>query len=157
MSEQSRTQETQLSPEQIIQAGSEFLQHFGVEANPTEQPQEFLDAMAQIDPRYQGGRELVRYELEADQTEWDDATKEVIMSTAESMRMLETETPLTGEFDAVIVLGGARQANLDRARYAFDSMQFGLAKTKHLIIAGSSRQLNDFLARSNRFESPGKI
>ena len=143
MTEQVRPQETQPTPEQLLQAGSELLQHFAVEVSPTEQPEQFLEAMAQLDPRYQGGRELVRFELEADQTEWDEETKAVIMRTAESMRMLEAETPLTGNFDAVIVLGGARQSSLDRTRYAVEAAKDGAANIKQLIVAGSSRELNE--------------
>lgn len=42
MREQSRPQETQPTPEQLLQAGSEFLQHFAVEVSPTEQPEQFM-------------------------------------------------------------------------------------------------------------------
>ncbi|MEK7599416.1 MAG: hypothetical protein AAB462_00030 [Patescibacteria group bacterium] len=142
-SEQSRPQETQLSPEQIFQAGSEFLQHFGVEADPFEQPQEFQAALEQLNPRFQGGRDLVRFELEADQTEWDEPTKDVIMRAAEGMRMLETETPLTDRFDVVIALGGARQSNLDRTRYAVKAIREKTATVDNLIVAGSSRVLSE--------------
>jgi hypothetical protein len=143
MSEQLRPQESQLSAEHFLQAGSEFLEHFAVEVSPTEQPEQFLEALAQLNPRFQGGRELVRWQLEADQTEWDDATKDVIMRTAESMQMLETETPLAGQFDVVIVLGAARQANLDRARYGAKAIKEGGAQVKQLVIAGSSRPINE--------------
>lgn len=155
MSEQLRPQETQLSPEQLLQAGSEFLQHFAVEVSPTEQPEQFLEAMAQLDPRYQGGRELVRFELEADQTEWDEETKGVIMRAAESMRMLETETPLLGQFDVVIALGGARQSNLDRTRYAVEAAKDGKAGIKQLIVAGSSRELNEAEQKATENYAPG--
>lgn len=59
MSELLRPQETQPTPEQLLHAGSEFLQHFGVEVSPIDQPEKFLKTIAQLDPRYQGGRELV--------------------------------------------------------------------------------------------------
>src|SRR5580700_8471737 len=98
MTEQLRPQESQLSPQETLQAGAEFLQHFGVEVNPLENPEQFTEALAQLDPRYQGGRNLVRFELEADQTEWPEDTKQVIMGAAEKMRMLETETPLVGDY-----------------------------------------------------------
>lgn len=147
MTEQLQSQEaqpTQLTPEQILRAGSEFLQHFGVEVSSIEQrPEQFLEAMAQLDPRYQGGRKLVRWQLEADQTEWDEETQGVIMRAAERMGMLEAETPLQGEFDVVIVLGGARQANLDRARYPVEATKEGEAEFPHLVVAGSSRKLNE--------------
>ncbi len=155
MSEQYRPHESQPSPEQLLQAGSEFLQHFGVEVNPTEQPEQFLEAMAQLDPRYQGGRELVRWQLEADQTEWDEETKGVIMRAAESMRMLEPETPLQGDFDVVIALGGARQANLDRARYAVEGAKEGKTSFKSLVVAGSSRELNEAEQENASNYAPG--
>jgi hypothetical protein len=155
MSEQLGPQETQLSPEQLLQAGSEFLQHFAVEVSPTEQPEQFLEAMAQLDPRYQGGRELVRWQLEADQTEWDEETQGVIMRAAESMRMLEPETPLQGEYDVVIALGGARQANLDRTRYAVEAAKEGKAEIKQLIVAGSSRELNEAEQENAANYAPG--
>ncbi len=155
MTEQYRPQETQPTGEQLLQAGSEFLQHFGVEANPVEQPEAFREALQQLDPRYQGGRDLVRWELEADQTEWDDTTKDLITRTAESMRMLEVETPLQGSYDAVIVLGGARQSNLDRTRYAVDAIKEGTATVKHLIVAGSSRELNEAEQENTANYAPG--
>lgn len=141
--EQIQNKETQFNPQEVLQAGSELLEHFGVEASAVEQPEQFLEAMAQLDPRYQGGRELVRWQLETDQTEWSEDTKQIILRAAEGMRMLEQETSLSGQFDAVIALGGARQSNLDRARYAVEAAKEGNANFKHLIVAGSSRELNE--------------
>lgn len=143
MTEQLRNPESQLTPEQIFQAGAEFLQHFGVEVSPTEQPEAFTAALAQLDPRYQGGRELVRWQLEADQTEWPEDTKQVIANAAEGMRMLVSETPLVGDYDVVIALGGARQSNLDRTRYAAEAINDGKANVGHLVVAGSKRKLNE--------------
>jgi hypothetical protein len=150
-----QNKETQLTSQEILQNGSELLEHFGVEVSPTEQPEQFLEAMAQLDPRYQGGRELVRWQLEADQTEWDEDTKNIIMRAAESMRMLEAETPLHGQFDAVIALGGARQANLDRTRYAVEATKDGSAEFKQLIVAGSSRELNEAEQENAANYAPG--
>jgi hypothetical protein len=143
MSEQLRPQETQPTPEQALQTGREFLQHFGVEVSPTEQPEQFMVAMKELDPRYQEGRELVRWELAADQREWPEETKDVILRTAESMRMLEKETPLSGHYDVVIALGGANQQNHERPAYALEAMKEGKASFKQLVIAGSSRKLKD--------------
>jgi len=156
MSEQKQSlQELQPSAEQLLHAGSEFLEHFDVKVDPFEQPEEFREALQQLDPRYQGGRDLVRWELEKDQTEWDDTSKDIIMSTAESMRMLEVETPLQGNYDAVIVLGGARQSNLDRTNYAVAALQEGAAKTKHLVVAGSNRALNEAEQENTANYAPG--
>lgn len=55
--------------------------------------------------------------------------------------MLETETPLVGDYDVVIALGGARQSNLDRTRYAAEAVKSGKASIKQLVVAGSSRAL----------------
>lgn len=155
MSEPLQQKETQLTPEELLRTGSEFLQHFGVEVSPIEQPEQFLEAMAQLDPRYQGGRELVRFELEDDQTAWDEETKGVIMRAAEGMRMLETETPLSGRFDVVIALGGARQSNLDRSRYAVEAVKGGKAGINQLIVAGSSRELNEAEQKATENYAPG--
>jgi hypothetical protein len=141
--EQTKNTETQLSSQEVLQAGAEFLEHFGVQTNPAEQPEQFLEAMAQLDPRYQGGRELVRFELEADQTDWPEETKQIIMRAAESMRMLDTETPLIGDYKVVIALGGARQSNLDRTRYAAVAAESEQATFGELVVAGSIRKLND--------------
>jgi hypothetical protein len=155
MTEQYRPQETQPTSEQLLKAGGELLQHFGVEADPVKNPDEFRAALKQLDPRYQGGRNLVRWQLEADQTEWDEPTKDIIMRTAESMRMLEAETPLQGDFDAVIVLGGARQSNLDRTNYAVEAIKGGKANVKQLIVAGSSRELNEAEQENTANYAPG--
>ncbi len=147
--------ESQLSPQEVLQGGAEFLQHFGVAANPLEQPEEFAEALSQLDPRYQGGRELVRWQLEADQTQWPEATKQVIMRTAENMRMLVSETPLRGEHDVVIVLGGARQANLDRTYYVASAVSGGEASTAYLSVAGSTRKLNEAEQENTANYAPG--
>ena len=57
--------------------------------------------------------------------------------------MLETETPLQGHYDAVAALGGARQANLDRLRYAAEARRSGKASFDHLVAAGAKRKLRD--------------
>jgi hypothetical protein len=155
MSEHLHQPERQLTPEQVFQAGAEFLQHFGVEVNPTEQPEEFKAALAQLDPRYQGGRELVRWQLEADQTEWPEDTKQTIMDAAEGMRMLVPETPLVGDYDVVISLGGARQSNLDRTRYAAEAASEGKANVGRLVVAGSRRKLNEQEQESVSNYAPG--
>ncbi|HEY1645851.1 MAG TPA: hypothetical protein VGF75_05785 [Candidatus Saccharimonadales bacterium] len=155
MNEQLSTQEAQVSPEQVLQAGSEFLQHFGVEVSPAEQPDQFMEAMKQLDPRYEGGRELVRYELAEDQREWPEDTKQVIMRGAENMGMLKPETPLVGDIDVVIALGGANQQNHERPRYALEAMKKGEATFKQLVIAGSSRKLKEAEQKNTANYAPG--
>jgi hypothetical protein len=69
--------------------------------------------------------------------------------------MLETETPLQGNYDVVIVLGGARQSNLDRTRYAVDAIKKGNATFKHLVVAGSSRELQEAERENTTNYAPG--
>lgn len=155
MTEHDSNMESQLTGEQILQAGRPFLEHFGVDVDPLEQPEAFRAALQQIDPRYQGGRDLVRFELEADQTQWDDETRDVIMGTAESMRLLEVETPLVGDHDVVIVLGGARQSNKDRTDYAVKAIKEGKATARRLVVAGSGRKLNEAEQLNTANYAPG--
>jgi hypothetical protein len=149
-------QETQPTPEQILASAKEFLDRFGVEIDPKTDRKTFLDALQQLDPRFKGNRDLVRWQLEEDHTEWADEpkkteqsdkpkkpTEEVIKDTAEAMGLLKPETQLVGNFYVVVSLGAARQANLDRARYATEAIRNGHAKVPLLIITGSDRQLNE--------------
>lgn len=71
------------------------------------------------------------------------------------MRMLVPETPLEGDYDVVIALGGARQSNIDRLRYAADAAARGQAGFKHLIIAGSTRKLNEAEQENTSNYAPG--
>lgn len=155
MSEYIPERETQLNAEQVLQAGAELLAHFGVAANPHEHPEEFAAALNQLDPRYQGGHDLVRFELEKDETQWPEATRHIIMQAAEGMRMLEAETPLTGVYDVVVALGGARQSNLDRTRYAMQGASASSATFRHLVVAGSSRELPEAEQQNTANYAPG--
>jgi hypothetical protein len=141
MSEKLRSNENQLNSEQVFDASRGFLQHFGVGIDPKKNPKEFKEALAQLDPRYKGGRDLVRWQLESDQTEWDEKTKDTIMQTAESLRMFEAETPLVGHFDAVLVMAGARQSNVDRTMYAL-RCAYDKADFQSMGVVGSTRKLN---------------
>jgi hypothetical protein len=136
-------QETQPTPEQILDSATEFLQHFGVQIDPKSDRNAFLDAIKQLDPRFQGERDLVRWQLEQDTTEWDEDTESIIMATAERFGILKPETQLVGDYDVVISLGAARQANLDRARYAAAAVGSDQATADMLIVTGSDRPLND--------------
>ena len=147
--------ETSLVAIDVLKRGQPLLEHFGVPASLSELPLQFIEAIKQLDPRFQGGRDLVRWQLEQDQTQWDEETKRVILDVAASMRMTEGETPLVGQYDAVIVLGGARQANLDRARYAVESVHKERASFGHLIVAGSTRKLNETEQSNTENYAPG--
>ena len=144
-----------LTAQETLSAGAEFLSHFGVEADALTQNGQFIESLNQLNPRFQGERELVRFELESDQTEWDDETKTIVMQTAERLRMLVPETPLAGEFDVVISLGAARQANLDRIRYATAARSIGEASYSRLIATGSSRELSDAEKDNTANYAPG--
>jgi hypothetical protein len=142
---------TQLTPEDVLSAGGEFLNHFDVEISP-DSTQEFISAMDQLNPRFQGERALVRFELEKDQTKWPEETIDITMNAAEAMRMLVPQTPFEGNLDTVVVLGAARQAPLDRMRYAARCMYrraslgtqtANVFREGALIFGGSKRILND--------------
>ena len=151
--------ETQPNAQEILRAGAEFIEHFGIQPSPFEQPEEFLEALKQLNPRYEGDRNLLRFELEQahDSNEWPEESRQIIAQTAESMRMLEPETPLTGHFDAVIALGGARMSNLDRAAYAAEAVKSNEAKIDHLIVAGSARKVGDGERAATDSYAPGAI
>jgi hypothetical protein len=158
--------EKPLSPYEVLESGQELLQHFGVEVNPVENPEEFLEAIKQLDPRFQGERSLSRQDLEQDATEWPEDTIALITQAAEAMRMvaldersrpISNETPLVGHYDLVIALGAARQANLDRTRYAVDCAKGNRESTsfKQLVVAGSSRRLGEAEQANTTNYAPG--
>lgn len=141
-----------LNPQEVFHAGAELLEHFNINIDPAAEPDRFQEALKQIDPRYKGDRHLIRYDLESDENEWPDRTKQVIIQAAENMRMtsfnsegetVKIETPLEGHYDLVVTLGGARQANLDRLRYAVDALNNGHASFDRLVVAGAQRPLRD--------------
>ncbi len=122
-----------------------FLAYFGVEINSFDDPDAFMSALRQLDPRYKDDRNLVRYQLEHDQTQWPTDAVEAIMACTRDMRMLEPETlPQSDrEYYLIIVLGGARQSNLDRARFAARCKTECYYPKGNLVVAGSSRKLDD--------------
>jgi hypothetical protein len=147
------SQEPHLSAEQVLRIGSEFLIHFGVEADPVQDHNEFDRAVDQLNPRYKADRDLVRWELESDHTQWPQQTNRIIMNAADGLRMLPTrvdgrgedvinETKLIGMFDYVVVLPAARQAPLDRALFAYDAMG-GTALFEDVLFPGSTRKLDE--------------
>lgn len=137
------SQEPLQTAEQILAAGQPLMDHFGIEADARINQEGFTAALAQLDPRYKGERSLVRWQLEADQTEWPEATDVLVKQTAEAMRMMHAETPLQGRFDLVLVMGGARQAPADRARYAAECLFNKSADFISVAVLGSQRPLDD--------------
>lgn len=114
-----------------------FLEHFRVTLDPF-RAEKCIEPLQELDPR-KGG--LVRFQLESDSTNWPDETKEIVRLTAETMGMFKRETPLEGDWDLVIALGGARRANFDRLNYAAEAIAQGRATTQELIIVGSFERL----------------
>ena len=112
----------------------QFLDCFGVMVDPFADPAGFIETLQTVDPRYQGEHRL-RFQLEADQTTWPEEVKTVVMACVKKMRMLEPSTTYDCDFDATIILGGARQSNLDRVRFAV-----GL-NSSLVVVAGSNRLL----------------
>lgn len=132
-----------VNAEQTLAAGAELMAHFGADIDPLADAQGFRDAMQQLNPRFNGARDLVRYELEGDVTEWPDADKTMIMKAVTAQGLLIPETPLEGAFGHVVSLGAARQANLDRPRYAMAARRSGAARFAGLTIAGSARTIRE--------------
>lgn len=152
MSEFTIRHESQPDPYEVLASAKDLLGHFGVEEDPAEEPEQFVSAIKQLDPRYQGERIESRQALEKDERDWSPETVEVINRTAQALRMVvfdeegrpgHIETPLVGHYDAVIALGGARRSNLDRTRYAVDCLKDPNTTFNHLIVAGSGRPLRD--------------
>lgn len=120
----------------------DFLKFFNIETDPFLQTEAFIRSLAAIDPRYENGRNLVRFQLEGIKPLLTEEALDKVMSAARILRITEEKTLLEGEFDLVVVLGGARQSNLDRLRYVAEAIQSGNAKIEMLVIAGSTRKLN---------------
>ncbi|MCX6812510.1 MAG: hypothetical protein NTW79_02715 [Candidatus Berkelbacteria bacterium] len=119
-----------------------FLEKLGIEADPFRELDEFKAACEQANPRYKGGRDLVRFQLEADETTWPSGVRQATMNLANKLGMTHGETPLIGEWDLIIALGGARRSPLHRACYATQSIIESRASGM-LVIAGSTRKLYD--------------
>lgn len=124
-----------------LDAIRQLISSLGIDPNPILDPDGFIEALRQVGPRYKGERPLLRFQLKADKSQWSPDMIRDIMDAAMVMRMLEPETPLESEFDAVIALGGARQSNLDRTRYAAKAIGDGNAKARLIMVAGSNRPL----------------
>lgn len=118
-----------------------FLRASGIEVNPFTQLEAFKQACEQANPRYKGGRDLVRFQLEEDESNWPEEVTDATLNLAGFLGMCRGETPLTGEYDVIIALGGARRAPLHRACYAAQAIEDVRATADMIIVAGSIRQL----------------
>ncbi len=118
-----------------------FLEEIGIDADPFTEPEAFLKACEQANPRYKGGRDLVRFQLEEDETQWEPQQRRATMILARELGMFN-EKRLEGDWDVVIALGGARRSPLHRACYAAEAIARGKAGAKVLVFAGSNRPTN---------------
>jgi len=120
-----------------------FLHEIGIEVDPIRELEDFKKACEQANPRYQGGRDLVRFQLEQDTSTWPAGVRYATMNFALRLGMTSGETPLNGEWDLIIALGGARRSPLHRACYAAQAIAESRAGAGILAVAGSTRLLND--------------
>lgn len=134
---------------------SAFLECFNITAHPFVQVERFLEMLQQCDPRYKGGRDLVRWQLEEDDSEWPEETVKIIMAVADLFEMRLDSTPFDCPVDLVIAMGGARQAPLDRTWFAYSCL--GRIGFNHcdLVVAGSARVLNDQERADTQNYAPG--
>lgn len=143
MSMHERMESLALSADQVLDATEAFREHFGLTVDPRTNPDEFEQAIREVNPRFAGDRkyiDVVRFQLEDDVTDYTAHDKKVIMRAAGALDMLAPETPLVGEFDVIVGLGAARMANYDRLQYAAEALKSGHADGL-LIAAGGLRLL----------------
>lgn len=129
-----------ISVSDVLERTSEYREVFGLIADPHKNPEEFIAAARQLNPRYKGDRTLVRFELKGTEPSFTLEQRGSIIMTAAALDMLKRETPLRGEFDVVVAHGGARRAAYDRLKYAAEALSSGQA-SGHLMAAGSTRPL----------------
>lgn len=134
---------SRVDAERVLTVGTELMGHFGADIDPIADPENFRNALTQLNPRFSGDRDLVRFELEGDVTAWSSADKDEIMDAATTQGLLAEETPLKGVFDHVISLGAARQANLDRPTYAMNARLSHTALFAGMTIVGSARKIGE--------------
>lgn len=146
-----------VNPREVLEQGSALLSRFGVEVDPVAESELFQQAMNELNPRFSGDRELSRYELEADDREWSEGDRSLIVETGREFGLLNPETRLTGSYDAVIAMGAARMAPLDRLQYAANAVVSGEAKAKLLIAAGSERVVGDAERSATDLYAPGAV
>lgn len=132
---------TNVSAEEVLERTALYREIFDFTIDPVAEPDRFEALTKELSPRYDGDRQLVRFELErADDSGFTAEQRGVIMRTAVDLEMLKNETPLEGKFDLVIALGAARMANYDRTYYGAESLQSEKAAGK-LVVVGSTRSL----------------
>lgn len=146
-----------VNPREILEIGAPLLNRFSVEVDPVADTDVFQRAMNELNPRFKDGRVLTRFELEADDTKWSENDRTLIVNTAKEFGLINPETPLLGGYDAVIAMGAARMAPLDRLSYAADAVTSGAASAKLLIAAGSERKVGDGERSATDTYAPGAV
>ena len=134
-----------LSGKQLLRcdAAQIFLDAMGIDQDPIHDLEQFKLACEQNNPRYTGGKDLVRYELEKDDQKWKPQIRRATMNLANFLNMCRGETPLVGNFDLILALGGARRSPLHRACYAAQAIVDNRADAQFIAIACSTRPLRD--------------
>jgi hypothetical protein len=127
--------EKQLTPRELLEVSDDFLAAFNVTVSPFTEAGMFLEELGRLRPEYKA-----RFELEKSTQEFN-AADEIIRRTAEAYGMMDEQTRLRGDFDVLIILGGARRSNLDRANYALEAFKARDINFGQMVIAGSARPL----------------
>jgi len=122
-----------------------FLKAVGIDINPFKEPEQFKQACHDTNTRFNGGQDLVRYQLASveDRRDWDEDVVLATMNLAGKLGMRHGESPLTGKFDLIIASGGARLAAMNRACYAVQAILDNRATTSLIVLAGSTRAIRD--------------
>ena len=120
-----------------------FLRHVGIDADPIKEYDAFKQACSQANPRYKGDRDLVRFQLEENTSTWDPDLCDATMLLARELGMFNEK-----RFDRTVAkiglaLGGARRSPLHRACYIAEDIVRGKIKVDVLVVAGSTRPLNE--------------
>lgn len=118
-----------------------FLREFGITADPFRELPLFKEQCEKANDRYKDGKDLVRFQLESDPARLQTGEELSVLNLAGYLGMKHGETPLTGKWDTIIALGGARRAPLHRACYAAQALVDKRADARLLVIAGSTRLL----------------
>jgi hypothetical protein len=130
-------------PTYAFETGSVFVHSLGIEFDPVDQPDAYAEALRKDDPRT--AENLIRYQLEKSTQKLSPEAQAVLDDTVLALGMLEPVYPLPpeGRYGTMVVIGGARDALLDRSMFAANSIVQGVA-TNNLLLAGDpGRRLND--------------
>ena len=120
---------------------TEFMNVVGITADPFNDKDGFLKDCNDHNPRFNNCGPEIRYLYGKKRAEWATGFSSATMNLATTYHMVRGENPLTGVFDCVLALGGARWSPLDRLCHIINRMREGKAHAKKIVIAGSTRLL----------------